>query len=104
MTEREGEWRNPENSDETNAFIDEWIAEMDSEAFKHGQDVGESIGAYATSSEAIRAYEAGEIDLWIEMMRPKSIEEWDIFDKKHGGREAMKKRWATPLDNDEQDN
>lgn len=104
MTERKGEWRNPNNSAETNAEIDAWIEEMDTPAYKHGYDVGESMGEYKVSSEAIRAYEAGDIDLWIEYMRPKSQEDWDAFHETHGDRETLKKRWSKPLDNDDKDN
>lgn len=104
MTER-NEWRKPGLSDEENAELDEWIAEMESPAFRHGQDVGHSYGLYEAQMEAILAYEAGDIDLWIEYIRPKSMEDWDAFHEKHGSREELKARWAEkPIDNDDKDN
>lgn len=47
--------------------------------------IGKDFGAYETSEEAIRAYEAGEIDLWIETVRAKTIPEWEAFEAKHPG-------------------
>jgi hypothetical protein len=71
-------------------YIDEW----NSPEFLHGQAVGESVGSYETSSEAIRAYDAGEIDLWIDLMRPKTSEAWDTWEAEHGDSKTFKERWA----------
>lgn len=74
------------------------ISELDTPEFRHGYEVGHSFGLYASSSEAIAAYEQGEIDLWIEYQRPKTFEEWEAFEKKHGN---LSNRWVTSSDNNE---
>lgn len=53
--------------------------------------IGMDFGAYETTEEAIRAYDAGEIDLWVELMRPKTGAEWKAFDAKHP--ENLHERW-----------
>lgn len=64
--------------------------------FAHGVEVGKSIGAYETAAEALRAYELGEIELWLDYMRPKSSEDWDAWCAEHGSHESMRERWKQP--------
>lgn len=58
---------------------------------KGAYDIGDSMGRYRTEMEAINAYEMGEIDQWIEYVRPKSLEAWDEWDASH--EEGFEKRW-----------
>lgn len=54
-------------------------------------DIGESVGRYKAEEEAAKAFEMGEIELWIEYTTPKTLEEWDEWEKKYG--EGFEKRW-----------
>jgi len=58
-----------------------------------GFGVGHSFGLYEAYVEARNAYEAGEIELWLEYNRPKSGEEWDTWTAEHGSHEEFTKRW-----------
>lgn len=92
---------NSENmdTDDSNALDDEmlerWSSELKSPAFKHGLDVGEGMGAYKAETEAIAAYQAGEIDLWIEFVTPKSMQEWEAFEAQHGN---LRNRWSPAVE------
>lgn len=74
----------------TNFYADDW----GTDEFKHGVEVGKSFGQYETSEEAQRAFDAGEIELWLEWQRPKTEEDWNAFYEKHGSEDEMKARWA----------
>lgn len=68
--------------------------EFDHPFFLHGMDIGESIGEYNMTSEAQRAYDAGEIELWLGFYKPKTIAEWAEWELQHGDNDEFKKRWA----------
>lgn len=72
---------------------DAYDEEIHSDAFNHGMSVGESIGAYEAAREAQRAYDLGEIELWLDYNRPKSLEEWALWKETHGSHEEFQKRW-----------
>lgn len=71
--------------------VQEWTKSIESEQFAHGVSFGESIGAYETYEEAVRAYEAGEIDQWFAFQKPKTREEWAAWEEEHG--KGYEKRW-----------
>lgn len=56
-------------------------------------EIGDAMGRYRTVAQAIRAHEAGEIDLWVEFVTPKGLEEWDEWEKKYGSIEEFENRW-----------
>lgn len=70
--------------------------ELNSPEFKHGLVVGESLGRYYAAADAKAAHEAGEIELWIDLQTPKSLENWDIWEKEHGKISQIRKRWGLP--------
>lgn len=84
-----------EKKRESTLICEELQEEFNSPSFKHGEAVGYSSGLYHLSTEAIKAYDNGEIDLWIEYQRPKSTEEWKEFQEKHGD---LSKRWSPQKD------
>lgn len=54
-------------------------------------DIGMAVGRYGAEMSATKAFEMGEIDLWVEWVTPKSMEEWDEWEKKYG--EDFENRW-----------
>ena len=58
------------NTTETDAIFD-------SPEFKAGLDIGKSLGSY-------EAYDAGEIELWLAHVKPKTLEGWEEWHKEHG--------------------
>lgn len=68
--------------------------EFDHPLFLHGMDVGESIGEYNAQAEAQRAYDMGEIELWLAFYKPKTISEWVEWELEHGRSGDFEKRWA----------
>ena len=64
---------------------------FDTISTKGAYDIGDSMGRYRTEMEAIKAYEMGEIDQWIEYVRPKSLEAWDEWEAAH--EEGFENRW-----------
>lgn len=50
---------------------------------KHALDIGTSIGRTTAEHEALAAHAAGELDLWLEYIKPKTSEEWDAWRSKH---------------------
>jgi len=84
---------NDNENDELDDFLDAWEAEIESPAYKHGFDIGISFGLWEAQKEAIAAYKAGEIDLWIEAVTPKTPEEWAEFKAKYGPTTELSKRW-----------
>jgi hypothetical protein len=56
--------------------------------------LGESMESYRMSTEAQVAYDKGEIELWLEYHRGKTIEKWEEFEKTYGTHEDMRKRWT----------
>lgn len=64
--------------------VEAWEKSLDSPDFKHGLDVGKSFGAYDTYMEAQRAFDRGEIELWLSFQRPKTSEEWEEWEAEHG--------------------
>lgn len=68
-------------------------AVFDSPAFKLGMDIGQSLGSSHTIDEAQRAYDVGEIELFLDWHRPKTMEEWDEYYEKYG--KGFGKRWAS---------
>jgi hypothetical protein len=67
--------------------------EINSDTFKHGLDIGESIGEFRTYESAQKAFDRGEIELWLDYYRPKSLEDWDKWYEEHGSHEDMRNRW-----------
>lgn len=65
------------NTTETDAIFD-------SPEFKAGLDIGKSLGSYEAQAEAQRAYDAGEIELWLAHVKPKTLEGWEEWHKEHG--------------------
>lgn len=76
------------------AFIKAVQDEYESDAFKHGVDVGESIGRYDNAKEAIAAHAAGELELWLEFQRPKTLEDWADWESEHGTLDEARLRWG----------
>lgn len=70
---------------------DEW----NSDAFKHGLEVGKSLGHYASAKKALAAHAAGEIELWLDLQRPKTMDQWDAWESKHGTTSEVKARWGS---------
>ena len=60
---------------------------------KGAYDIGDSMGRYRTEMQALRAYELGEIEMWLEFVEPKSLEEWDEWEAKYGDIEEFENRW-----------
>lgn len=87
-------WLNPENSDEQNEYLDAIEDEWEHPFFLHGVEVGESFAEYRITSEAKRAYDMGEIELWLELYRPKTLAEWAEWQLQCGDTTEFKKRWA----------
>lgn len=50
---------------------------------KDSVEIGKSFGRYEATSEAIRAFDEGRIEEWIEYVRPKTFEEWEEYKKEH---------------------
>jgi hypothetical protein len=75
---------------EDKSDVEAWKAELDS-AFQHGLDVGKSFGSHYAWEEAQRAYDMGEIELWLDFYRPKTLEAWREWDAEHG--KNFKDRW-----------
>lgn len=69
---------------------DDYEEELNSPRFRHGMDIGISLGLYEAYVEARVAYDAGEIDLWMAFHEPKSFEEWEEWEKEHGD---LSDRW-----------
>lgn len=75
-----------------NEFDEEaYWAEWESPAFKHGFSVGEDLGSYRAEEMAIAAYNAGEIDLYIKYITPKSMEDWGAWREEYGN--DFENRW-----------
>lgn len=55
-------------------------------------DIGHSFGCYETSESATRAFEMGEIELWIDYHRPKTMEGWTEWEEGHKGMN-IPERW-----------
>lgn len=64
---------------------------FDTISTKGAYEVGYSTGRYYKESEAIKAYDMGEIDQWIDYVRPKSMEEWEEWEAAH--EEGFENRW-----------
>lgn len=73
---------------------DEWNDPL----FQHGMDVGADLGRYEAESEAQRAFDMGEIELWLEHYRPKTIEEWQEYEARHGKHFSDRWKLQTPKD------
>lgn len=58
--------------------------EYNSPYFEHGLEVGHAIGHSDAVSEALRAHEMGELELWLEAMTPKSMEDWQEWEAQYG--------------------
>lgn len=54
-------------------------------------DIGMAVGRYDTEMGAKKAFEMGEIDLWVEWVTPKSLEDWESWREKYG--EDFENRW-----------
>lgn len=68
-----------------------YLSETESPVFKHGYDVGESIGETRAIDMVRRAYDMGEIELFIEAMSPKTMDEWEEWENEHG--KSFSYRW-----------
>lgn len=64
---------------------------FDDPTFLAGMDLGRSLGRYDTEVQAVKAHEMGEIDLWVEWVTPKSLEDWGAWREKYG--EDFENRW-----------
>lgn len=64
---------------------------FDDPTFLAGVDLGKSLGRFGAEVEAVKAYEMGEIDMYIEWITPKSLEEWDEWEKKY--EDGFENRW-----------
>lgn len=65
---------------------------LDSPEFKSGVTIGLSIGESNAVREAQRAFDMGEIELWLAHNKAKTREEWKKWEKDHP-REEMDGRW-----------
>ena len=54
-------------------------------------DIGMAVGRYDTEMGAKKAFEMGEIDLWVEWVTPKSLEDWESWREKYG--KDFENRW-----------
>lgn len=66
---------------------------LDDPYFKHGMEIGSDLGFSNATEEAQTAYDAGEIELWLDFNRPKSMEDWDKWEAEHGPNEKFAERW-----------
>lgn len=73
---------------------EELEAYYNSPEVQHGIALGKSVGSYQTSKEAVVAYDAGEIELWIELNRPRSSEDWKLWEAENGPISSFKDRWT----------
>ena len=64
---------------------------FDDPTFIAGVDLGRSLGRYDAEVQAVKAHEMGEIDLWVEWVTPKSLEDWESWREKYG--EDFENRW-----------
>jgi len=60
---------------------------------EHSIDIGVSIGKYDAWREAQAAFDKGEIELWLDYNRPKTLEAWKEWRELHGSHEDMEARW-----------
>ena len=67
---------------------DDFFKDLSPEA---AYEIGVGVGKYDVQVEAMKAYEMGEIDLWIEYVTPKSWEDWQGWHEEHG--RGFEKRW-----------
>jgi len=72
----------------------------DDTEFDHGVSVGVDIGFYNATEEAHRANALGEIDLWLDFNKPRSMEEWNAWEAENGPIGIYSARWMTTKDND----
>lgn len=72
----------------------------DTPEFEHGVDVGVDIGFYNATEEARRADALGEIELWLDFHKPRSVEEWHAWEAANGSISGYSDRWKTQKDND----
>jgi len=68
----------------------------DSSEFRHGMDVGISLGLMEAYDEALVLYKAGAIDFWFEWQRPKSLEDWDTFHHIYGSDKELREKYGLP--------
>lgn len=61
---------------------------IDDESF----EIGMSLGAYKRETSAIKAFEMGEIERWVEYHRPKNLDGWAVWNAQHHG-EDIPGRW-----------
>lgn len=80
-------------------FAEEADTFYGSEAFQQGMDVGIGLGRFEAEEEAHRAFEEGEIELWLDHYQPRTIEEWEEYEARMG--KNFSDRWKT---NDVKDN
>ena len=89
-------WGHMEEEDDT-FDVEAWKAELESPAFLHGLDVGKSFGWNYAWEEAQRAFDMGEIELWLAYYKPKTIEGWREWEAEHG--KNFKDRWKREAQN-----
>lgn len=58
------------------------------------------LGRCSAEMEAIRAYDLGEIDLWIEHYRAKTMEEWEEYDARMGV--DFSSRWSSSVNDNKE--
>ena len=64
---------------------------FDDPKFLEGMALGKSLGRYGAETEAIKAHEMGDTDMYIEWITPKTMDELDDWEKKYG--EDFENRW-----------
>lgn len=64
---------------------------FDDPKFLAGMDLGKDLGRYDAETEAIKAHEMEETDMYIEWVTPKTMEEWEEWREKYG--EGFENRW-----------
>ena len=67
--------------------------EEESADFQAGYGLGSDLAWYDAYEQVKAAYEAGEIELWLEWQHPKSMADWIEWEAKHGDHDTMTARW-----------
>lgn len=60
---------------------------------QEGYRLGYDMASYDIVTVAQRAFDMGEIELWLNYHKPKSMADWDLFEAENGPMEEYEKRW-----------
>lgn len=82
-----------ETPEEEDKRVAEYFDMLDTPEFKYGVDLGTTFGKQDAYAEAQRAYDAGEIELFLLFHRPKTREGWAAFKAEHDFDE-LRTRWS----------